>query len=208
MKIYERILLFLAVEAVNFVVLTGFLCGIGFFTLPGGDTPVTFRILLWTGTVSFWFEGYGPVLLLCLAVVIIWCILAFCHDALEIEKRRRNMDKEVESKAKEKAEGLRSSIREEILRELAARIQDLQRHSKRLHDEREELSVRAEELQNKELKIQNWRDELHAVREKDEKRRDRWKETSQRLAWARAALQETPPNVGLAVRHLKKVEKI
>jgi hypothetical protein len=208
MKMCERILIFLAFEAVNFVVLTGFLCGIGFFTLPGGDTSVTFRILLWTGTVSFWFEGYGPVLLLCLAVVIVWCILAFCHDALEIEKRRKNMDKEVESKAKEKAERFRSSIREEILRELAARIQDLQRHSKRLHDEREELAVRAGELQNRELKIQDWRDELHAVREKYEKRKDRWKETNQRLSWARDALQGTPPNIGLALRHLKKAEKI
>jgi hypothetical protein len=118
------------------------------------------------------------------------------------------MDKEVESKAKEKAERFRSSIREEILRELAARIQDLQRHSKRLYDEREELAVRAEELQNRELKIQDWRDELHAVREKDEKLRERWKETSQRLGWARDALQVTPPNVGLAMRHLKKAEKI
>ncbi len=70
-------LLAVAVEAVHFIVLTGILCGVGFFTRDNGETAVTFRQLLWEGGVSFWFDGYGAILLLGLVIVIGWILLDF-----------------------------------------------------------------------------------------------------------------------------------
>ena len=214
----EGILLLAAIEAVHFIVLTGLLCLLGVFTRADG-TAVTFRQLLWNGGVAFWFDGYGAILLLCLLVVIGWVLLDFVADRDALEKRRQDMDKEIQAAAQRFVDRLRPQLESSIMaaceRELAGR-EDSLAHEMQLFGTRQwELSIERHDLETEKAIVRRaqekttaWKNELEDLRWKAKADKDRRLSLKQRVSWARDALTEDPPNVGLALRHLKNAGKL
>ena len=207
-----------AIEALHFVILTGLLCGIGFFTLDG-ETRVTFAALLWTGTVSFWFDGFGPVLLLCLVLFIGRGIWEFFADREAFEKRKKDFDQEVALEVRKRVEVLRPKLSEAIERDFeeifAAQERTLfdenvrlARQQKELENARGVLAVEWDRLREEREKVHAWRVELEALRRKAAVAKEEKSEIKRRVQWAIGALGEQSFNVGLALRHLKKAEKM
>jgi hypothetical protein len=217
-KVLEKILFVVAIEAVHFIVMTGMLCGFGFFTRAGGTTGVTFKQLLWDGGVAFWFDGFGPVLLLCLVVAAVWTIWDFFADKEALEKPRKNQDQEGAAQAnahiKGLLPGLNAQARVDVEKDFAMREYSnsefekmLDRRRQTLDAERRALEMEQHELHDEKEKVSTWKYELDSLRGKTEIIRKRKKFMKQRIRWAEEALAENPPNVGLALRHLKKAEK-
>lgn len=215
----EAVLFILAVEAIHFIILTGVLCAIGFFTRLDGKTAVTFKQLLWDGGVTFWFDGFGPAVLLCLSVVAVWSAWEFFADRDALEERRKNLDKEVREAGQRLAAAMRPELeaaaKQACEKTFAARESalvkaegELARRYREQADEQRALDAGWAEFRVQSAKIQAWKDELEAVRRKAEIAAERRDQIKRRIRWAGEALAGEPPNVGLALRHLKKAEKI
>ena len=123
-RIFEGILSFAAFEAVHFIILTGVLCGFGFFTRADGETGVTFKQLLWNGAVKFWFDGVGPVVLLCLFGAIIWEVGGFIVDLKGLEEKRKNLDKEALQAGQRLAAMMRTELEATIKRDYERKYAD------------------------------------------------------------------------------------
>ena len=217
-RILEGILNVVAFEAVHFIILTGVLCGFGFFTRADGETGVTFKQLLWNGAVKFWFDGFGPVVLLCLFGAIIWEVGEFIVDRKGLEEKRKNLDMEALQAGQRLAALMRPELEASIGRDyknkfadreaaLAEGEENLAWRYKEQAKEQRALEAGWIELRDKEGKVQAWKVELNALRRKTEAATERQVQLKRRIRWAFEALIENPPNVGLARRHLKKAEK-
>lgn len=218
-KTIEAILFITAIEAVHFIVLTGGLCGFGFFTRANGETGVTFKQLLWNGTVTFWFDGFGPVVLLCLLVVAVWTAWEFLADREALEKRRRSLEQEITLQADAQVEArlpsLHAQARAAIESDFTSRecaLNDLElmleRHRQALDAERRSLEIGRREVDDGRRKIQDWKHELNSLRGTMKILGERKRAMKQRIRWAEEALTEETPNVGLALRHLKKTKNM
>lgn len=214
-KVLEVILLVAAIEAFHCILFIGLLCLLGFFTRPDGSS-IGFRQLLWDGGVAFWFDGYGAILLLCLLVVAGWTLLDFFADRSALEERRRNMDKEILAAAQRLMDTNRpkmeAAIRASCERELVERKRYLAEEESRLSmrqwelgSERQRLDTEKAQLEESIGKIRAWKNELVALRRKAEDDQEKRQAVKQRIRWAQNALYEEPPNIGLALRHLKKI---
>ncbi|MDR3087602.1 MAG: hypothetical protein LBU45_06590 [Azoarcus sp.] len=217
-KTLEAILFFVAIEAVHFVVLTGALCGVGFFTRADGQTGVSFKQLLWDGGVMFWLDGFGPVVLLCLLVVAVWILWDFIADWQTLGEKRKNLDQEAWQAAQKLVAKLRPELETSIERAYenkyadreAALLKDEERLAWRCKEQAKEqrtLDAGWVELRDERGKAQAWKGELDALRKKAEIAKEKRAQLLRRIRWAFEALVENPPNVGLAIRHLKKAEK-
>lgn len=217
-KALEVALLVAAVEAIHFIALTGALCGFGFFTLGDGETGVTFKQLLWDGGVAFWFDGFGPAVLLCLFVVAVWAVWEFIADREALEAQRKNLAKEALETGQRLAAQMRPELEATIKRDYERSFED--RHAALAQDEaslawrykehaKEQRALDAGriELEDQKRKVQAWKLELNSLRRKSERDKERWAQLKRRIRWAEEALAEDPSNVGLARRHLKKAEK-
>ena len=218
-KTFEAILFIAAIEAVHFIILTGTLCGFGFFTRSNGETGVTFKQLLWDGGVVFWFEGVGPVLLLCLLVVAVWMVWEFTADREALEKRRKNLEQEVATRTNAQIEGLlpglNAQAKKDIEKDFAMREYSnnefekvLDQHQQALDAERRSLETGRRELDDGKRKMQAWKYELDSLRRTMKILGERKASMKQRIRWAEEALAENPPNLGLALRHLKKTKNM
>ena len=168
---------------------------------------------------TFWFDGFGPVILLCLAVVAVWSVWVFFADREALEQRRKAMDAEVRAAAQrlmdERRPQLEAMIRSACEKRLADRERALAdeeyQFSKRHWEqdwERQTLNDEKADLQEEKGKITAWKNELAALRQKAEADKERRQALKQRIGWARDALAAEPANVGLALRHLKMAEKM
>ena len=216
-RILENILGIAVVEAVHFIFLTGILCLIGFFTRADGSA-VTFRQLLWNGGVSFWFDGYGAILLFCLVAAAGWEVLAFFADRKALEEKRKGLDQEAWQAGQRLAAQMRPELEAAVARDYERKFED--RHAVLAQDkaslalrykeqakEQRALDVGRVELEDQKRKVQAWKLELDALRRKSEMDKERWAQLKRRIRWAEEALAEDPSNVGLARRHLKKAKK-
>ena len=218
-KALEKILFIAAAEAVHFIILTGALCGFGFFTRAAGETGVTFKQLLWNGGVVFWFDGFGPAVLLCLFVVAVWTVWEFLADREALEKRRKNLDQEIVLRTDMQIEALlpdlNAQVRIDIEKDFSGRehlIDELEgmieRNRQSLVAERRSLEMERRELDDGKRKMQAWKDELDSLRRTMKILGERKTSMKQRIRWAEEALAEDPLNVGLALRHLKKTKNM
>jgi hypothetical protein len=69
--------------------------------------------------------------------------------------------------------------------------------------ERERAGLRAEQS-----KIAAWKSEVEGLRQKAAKEKERKASVRQRIQWVADILAEESPNLGLALRHLKKAKKL
>ena len=99
----------------------------------------------------------------------------------------------------------RDSIRENSLLEGNHRLRVSQA---KLDGGWDELAKSQMELLEDEEKAAVWREELQALQRKVAILKEKRIALKQRIRWAREALDEAPPNTGLALRHLKKAEKV
>ncbi len=76
-----------------------------------------------------------------------------------------------------------------------------------LSRERRELDAERAGLREEQRKVAAWKTELAALRRKAETDKEKRQTLKHRVRWAREALTLEPPNVGLALRHLKAAEK-
>lgn len=214
----QAALIILGVETVHFMILTAFLCGIGFFTRDNGGVAVTFTALLWTGAVSFWFDGFGAIFLLSLLLFIGWEIWEFFADRKAFEQRRKNFDQEVGQMAHRRAEELRPQMKSAIVaaveKDFAEREQELAEKEAKfaayrweLNRDRMELEAERSDFQEEKGKVLAWKFEVDTLRRKAEIAKERRASVKRHIRWAIDALAGEPLNVGLALRHLKKAEK-
>ncbi|CAK7049949.1 MAG: hypothetical protein DELT_00998 [Desulfovibrio sp.] len=216
-RIFENLLGIAVVEAVHFIFLTAILCLIGFFTRADGSA-VTFRQLLWNGGVSFWFDGYGAILLFCLVAVGGWMVLAFFADRKALEEKRKGLDQEAWEAGHRLAAMMRPELETSIEQAYESKFADreaaLAQDEKSLSwrykvqaEEQRALGSERIELEDQKRKVRAWKLELDALRSKSEIYKERRAQLKRRIRWAEEALAEDPSNVGLALRHLKKAEK-
>lgn len=212
------VLTILAVEAVHFILLTALLCGIGFFTRDNGEVAVTFAALLWTGAVSFWFDGFGAIFLLSLLLSVGWDVWEFFADRKAFEQRRKNFDQEVAQMAHQRVEELRPQMKTAIAaavakdfakRELALTGKEEQFAVRRWEQNRDRMALEVErrDFQEEKGKVLAWKLEVEALRRKAEIAKERRASVKRHILWAMDALAGELPNTGLALRHLKKAEK-
>ncbi len=218
-EILKTVFVIMAVEAVHFLLLTGGLCLLGFFTRANGETAFTYTELLWTGTVSFWFDGYGPILLLCLACVVGSSFWDTYVSWLALDNRRKTLDAEVERRADGKVAELRPTLETDIDKayqeKYAARQHALAEKSNRLATQRYELEEAKHAMERERVclradqnKVAAWKSEVEALRQKAAKEKEKKASVRQHIQWAVDTLAEETPNLGLALRHLKKAKKL
>lgn len=216
---FQTVLFILTVESLHFLLLTGVLCLLGFFMRASGETAVTFRELLWTGTVSFWLDGFGQIPLVGLAVTAAWSVWNYCADNRALAKRRAELEQEtarrVEKRIAELRPELETAISKAYAETYAARRHELSVTANRLAAQRKDLDVEMHMVQmswegvhKEEEKITAWKSEVEALRRKAAEEKERKASIRQRIQWAADVLAEESPNLGLVLRHLKKAEKL
>lgn len=149
--------------------------------------------VFWDYGWAIWvLSGYGGILLL--------VIVLYLFDREELAKSRRELSKDVEGRATIRAKELTASF-------IAEKKTDIEKDQRTLGLYRTQLAEWDRELEEEQKKIDAWKTELKTLRDKGEF----WKEQRQairgRVQTTIHVLEETPPNVQAALRHLKKVEK-
>ena len=150
----------------------------------------------------------GQVFLLALVAVIVRAIWKLLQEGLAFKKRHEALDKEVENQAQKRAEILVRKAEDWYRQDYEMKELTLSADWVKLEKERMELASRLKGLQDREAKIGAWKQELSGLRNKLTSMKEKTEEKNRRINWARTALTENPPNVGLARRHLKAAAKM
>jgi len=187
-------------EIIRFLIYSALLWG--FFRLRWSEafSQLGFLNQLAVSVKAFWDYGWAVWVLAGYGGILLLVIALYFFDREELAKSRRELDKDVEGRATIRAKELAARF----IAEKKAGIEADQRAHNLYHDQ---LAQWDKDLKAEQRKIDAWKAEMKQLRGKDESWKGQRQAILGRAQTAIHVLEETPPNVEAALRHLKKAEK-
>lgn len=131
---------------------------------------------------------------------LLFVIALYLFDRDELARKREELEKNMEERAVARADELAARFIAEKKGEIEWDQQAQERYQAY-------LVQRHEKLEMEQKKVDAWKTELRRLRDKDELWKGQRQVIRGRIQTSIHALEETPPNVRAALRHLKKVDK-
>lgn len=174
----------------------------GFFRLRWGEafSHSGFLSQLAVSLGVFWDNGWAVWVLAGYAGILLFVIALYLFDRDELARKREELDKNCEARAVARADELAARFIAEKKGEIEFEQQAQERYQAY-------LVQRHEKLEMEQKKVDAWKAELRRLRDKDELWKGQRQAIRGRIQTAIHVLEETPPNVRAALRHLKKIDK-
>lgn len=187
-------------EIIRFLIYSALLWG--FFRLRWSEafSQLGFLNQLAVSVKAFWDYGWAVWVLAGYGGILLLVIALYVFDWDELARRREALDKNIEERAAARANELAARF----IAEKKAGIEADQRAHNLYHDQ---LAQWDKDLKAEQRKIDAWKAEMKQLRGKDESWKGQRQAILGRAQTAIHVLEETPPNVEAALRHLKKAEK-